>query len=54
MVGEQLDFARGPAARRGGQTDAPPLAFGDDFLDRAAEATGEDGIGLFAEQLCFG
>ena len=35
---EKLNFARGPAARRGKQADAAPFALGDDFLDGAARA----------------
>ena len=51
---EQPDFARRPAARWRGQMNAPVFAQGDDFLDGATEAPGEDGVGRFAELFQFG
>ena len=51
---KQLVFPRGPAAGWKAQADALAFAHGDDFLDGAAGAAGEDGIRRFAEPLQFG
>lgn len=53
-LAQHFDLSRSPRARRRGQPDAPGFALGDDFLDGAAGAAGEDGIRCLAEPFQFG
>jgi len=50
---QQFGFTRGPAPWWRYQSDTPPLAFTDNFLDGAASAASKDRVGHFAKQFQF-
>lgn len=50
---EHFDLTRSPSTARSGKADAPPFAFGDDFLDGAPKAAGQHGIGHSAKKFYF-
>jgi hypothetical protein len=49
IASEQTNFTRRPATGRCAKANTPMFAHGDDFLDGASGAAGEDGVGHFAE-----